>query len=52
MTPEINDEVRIAAVSQLLTESTAALNKAFKILDYMMTRKDADQVVQEEICED
>ena len=52
MTPEINDEVRIAAVAQLLQESTVALNKAYKILDYMMTRKDSNRVVQEEICED
>jgi hypothetical protein len=52
MTPEITDEVRIAAAYQLMNEAQAAINKATKILDYIMTKKDADYVVQEEICED
>lgn len=57
MTPTVTDEVRVAAAFQLINEAQAAINKAAKILDYVITRETADQTAAnyteaQDACED
>ena len=44
MTPEINDDVRLAAIKGLLMESEVNLRKANKILEYMLDNTSSDEV--------
>ena len=49
MTPEINDDVRLAAIKGLLMESEVNLRKANKILEYILDNTSSDETVQEYI---